>query len=202
MMKLGTISRQISLILAAGLLLGSMAAPGLAEEKQTAKLPKSYQGLGMSSNQPIQFEAESLEVRDQEHMAVFSGHVIVRQEQTVLKADTLNVYYQGSAAAQATGGQPSDAPATPGQGNQQVKRLEANGNVLVTSGQQTASGNAAVFDTTLNTIVLTGNVVLTQGDNVIRGARLVINVETSQAKMEGGRVQMLITPKSLNNNGG
>jgi lipopolysaccharide export system protein LptA len=192
MMKLKAISRHLSLLLTASVMIGATMAPGLADQKQTAKLPKTYQGLGMSSDQPIQFESESLEVRDQEHMAVFSGHVIVHQGATVLKADTLNVYYQGSA---------TEAAAPAGQGTQQVKRLEANGNVLVTSGEQTASGNAAVFDTTLNTIVLTGNVVLTQGDNVIRGPRLVINVETSQAKMEGGRVQMLITPKSLNSGG-
>ena len=44
---------------------------------------------------------------------------------------------------------------------------------------------------------MTGNVVLTQGPNVIRGARLSIDINTSQAHMEGGRVQMLIAPKSL-----
>ena len=47
--------------------------------------------------------------------------------------------------------------------------------------------------------LLTGNVVLTQGDNVIRGAKLLIDINTSQAKMLGGRVQMLIAPKSLDN---
>jgi lipopolysaccharide export system protein LptA len=160
------------------------AGAALAAE-QTAKLPLSYQGLGMSSDQPIQFESEQLEVRDQDQTAVFSGHVIVRQDKTVLKSDTLVVYYVGSA----TGNTP--------QQQQQVRRLEATGNVLVTSADQTASGEKAVFDTAANTIVMTGNVVLTQGPNVIRGARLSIDINTSQAHMEGGRVQMLIAPKSL-----
>ncbi len=177
-----------------------IALPALAAE-QTAKLPSStFQGLGMASDQPIQFESEQLEVHDQDKTAVFTGHVIVRQGTTVLKTDHLVVTYVGSP----TGGQPApaaDQAAAASDGPQQVKRIDATGNVLVTSTNQTASGDAAVFDTAANTIVLTGNVVLTQGDNVIRGQKLMIDVATSEAKMLGGRVQMLIAPKSLETKG-
>jgi lipopolysaccharide export system protein LptA len=166
---------------------GLSSAHAQTKPKQTGTLPSAFQGLGVASNKPIQFEAEALEVRDQENMAVFSGNVVARQEQTILKTDQLYVYYLEDQANQAQ----------PGQGGQQVKRLEAKGKVLVTSGPQTASGNEAVFDTAANTIVLTGNVVLTQGENVIRGPKLVINIDSGQARMEGGRVQMLIEPKSV-----
>lgn len=170
----------------------ALTVGAFAQEKprQTGKLPNTYEGLGVASDAPIQFEAESLEVREAESMAVFSGNVVVRQNQTVLKTDQLVVYYTGQAAKAAEGQQQAG-------GAQQVRRLEANGNVLVTSGPQTASGEQAVFDTAAETIVLTGNVVLTQGANVIRGPRLVINIATSQARMEGGRVQMLIEPNTL-----
>lgn len=185
--------------LPAVLLLSLAAATGaVAQEKprQSAKLPNTYEGLGVASDEPIQFEAESLEVRETESMAVFTGNVVVRQNQTVLKTDRLVVYYTGQAANAAQAAGATGAAAGPG-GAQQVRRLEAAGSVLVTSGPQTASGDQAVFDTAAETIVLTGNVVLTQGANVIRGPRLVINIATSQARMEGGRVQMLIEPKSL-----
>ncbi|WP_181708636.1 LptA/OstA family protein [Chthonobacter rhizosphaerae] len=153
-----------------------------APQRQTGTLSNAFEGLGVAGDQPIQFEAESLEVRERDRMAVFTGNVVVRQQDTVLKTASLTVYYEGEA---------------PGEGAQQVRRLEANGKVLVTSGPQTASGDNAVFDTKAKTIVVSGNVVLTQGDNVIRGPRLVINIDSGQAKMEGGRVQMLIEPKSL-----
>ncbi len=173
-------------VTAVGLLVALAATPTFAAE-QTAKLPaNSYQGLGMSSKEPIQFESEQLEVHDQDKTAVFIGHVIVRQGTTVLKTDRLTVFYQGSPT---------------GEGPQQVSRLDATGSVLVTSANQTASGDAATFDTAANTIMLTGNVVLTQGDNVIRGSKLLIDIKTSQAKMLGGRVQMLIAPKSLDSKG-
>lgn len=164
-----------------------------AEERKSgaATLPNGYQGLGVSSTDPIQFEAESLEVREQESLAIFSGNVVVRQKQTVLKTEKLTVFYEKAAgAAGGAGGDPT-------QGGQQVRRLEASGKVLVTSGPQTASGDNAVFDTRENTIVVTGNVVLTQGDNVIRGPKLIIDIDSGQAKMAGGRVQMLIEPNSL-----
>lgn len=175
------------------------AGPALAQDRKagSAMLPKGYQGLGVSSNEPIQFEAESLEVRDQDQMAVFSGNVVVRQKDTVLKTDRLTVYYEGGQAAQAGQGQDAAGAAAAATGQQQIRRLEATGKVLVTSGPQTASGDSAVFDTKANTIVVSGNVVLTQGDNVIRGPKLLIDINTSKARMEGGRVQMLIEPKSL-----
>jgi lipopolysaccharide export system protein LptA len=167
----------------------ALALPAAAQDKarQSAKLPKAFEGLGVSSNDPIQFEAEALEVREQDRVAIFSGNVVVRQKDTVLKTARLVVTYAGEDAQS---------------GAQQVKKLEADGNVLVTSGPQTASGDKAEFDTEANTIVVTGNVVLTQGANVIRGPRLVIDIDSGQAKMAGGRVQMLIEPRSLKQDSG
>lgn len=175
-------SRLIALGLAVGL---GMSAPALAQQKQTGTLSNAFQGLGVSGDEPIQFEAEALEVREQDRLAIFSGSVVVRQNQTVLKTAKLTVFYEGQAAT------PAEQTA------QQVRRLEAVGDVLVTSGNQTASGNKAVFDTKAKTIEVSGNVVLAQGDNVIRGPRLIIDINSGQARMEGGRVQMLIEPKSL-----
>lgn len=175
-------SRLVALGLAVGL---GLSAPALAQQKQTGTLSNAFQGLGVSGDEPIQFEAESLEVREQDRLAIFSGAVVVRQNQTVLKTAKLTVFYEGQAAT------PAEQTA------QQVRRLEAVGDVLVTSGNQTASGNKAIFDTKAKTIEVSGNVVLAQGDNVIRGPRLIIDINTGQARMEGGRVQMLIEPKSL-----
>jgi lipopolysaccharide export system protein LptA len=51
-----------------------------------------------------------------------------------------------------------------------------------------------VLDMAQDLVTMTGNVVITQGPNVVRGDRLVINLATKQGRMEGGRVQTLITP--------
>jgi lipopolysaccharide export system protein LptA len=64
----------------------------------------------------------------------------------------------------------------------------------VRSGDQVASGDRAIFDMANNMITMQGNVVVTKGQNVVRGDRLVVNLTTKEGRMEGGRVQTLITP--------
>ena len=84
-------------------------------------------------------------------------------------------------------------------GQQQIKRLEARGGVVVTQKTETASGNLGVFDLKSNTVTLTGNVVMTQGKNVLRGEKLVVNLVTGVSRVESGkdgkgRVQGLFMP--------
>ena len=50
-----------------------------------------------------------------------------------------------------------------------------------------------------NTVTLTGNVVMTQGKNVLRGDRLVVNLTSGVSRVESGknghgRVQGLFLP--------
>ena len=51
------------------------------------------------------------------------------------------------------------------------------------------TGDKGVFDMKTNTITLMGNVVVSQGQNVLRGQRLVVDRVTGVSRMEGGRVQ-------------
>ena len=52
------------------------------------------------------------------------------------------------------------------------------------SGTQTATGDNAIVDMKANTITLSGNVVLSQGDdNVITGDQLIIDMTTGRARV-------------------
>ncbi len=141
----------------------------------------AFSGFNTGSDQPIQIEADRLEVRDPEKLAVYIGNVKVRQGDTILEAAELRVFYAGEPTA---GGAPGSS----------VSRIEAGPKVVVHSNDQTASGDSAILDMAKDLITLTGNVVLTSGPNVVRGNRLVVNLQTKQGRMEGGRVQTLITP--------
>jgi len=142
----------------------------------------AFSGFDTGSDDPIQIEADSLEVRDPEKLAVYSGNVRVRQGGTILETPALQVFYTGEPTA---AGAPGSA----------VARIEAGPRVTVRSGDQTASGERAVLDMTQDLITMSGNVVLTQGPNVVRGERLVVNLATRQGRIEGNRVQTLITPR-------
>jgi lipopolysaccharide export system protein LptA len=147
--------------------------------------PNALQGFSKNRNEPVQIEAASLEVRDKDKVATFSGNVHVIQGDTDLRSKTLVVFYEADEAGK--GGIKAAQPG-PG-GSSQIKRLEANGNVLVSQKDQTATGDKGVFDMKTNTITLMGNVVVSQGQNVLRGQRLVVDRVTGVSRMEGGRVQ-------------
>src|SRR4029077_11938887 len=51
---------------------------------------------------------------------------------------------------------------------------------------QNASGDLGVYDTKTKTITLTGNVVISQGKNVVRGERVVVDTTTGDARVESG----------------
>ncbi|MBB3773289.1 lipopolysaccharide export system protein LptA [Angulomicrobium tetraedrale] len=96
----------------------------------------------------------------------------------------------------------TEAPAGVGAGSpinsSAIRRLEINGSVVVTTKEQTATGDQGVFETAANTITLTGNpVVLTQGPNVIRGRKLTVDLTSGTSRFEGGRIESLIVPNSM-----
>ena len=107
-------------------------------------------------------------MRDKDKVATFSGDVKVRQGDTGLRCKSLVVFYEQGGDGGAKGKTMKAAKPGPG-GQQQIKRLEARGGVVVTQKEQTATGETGMFDMQANTVTLTGNVVVTQGQNVLRG---------------------------------
>ena len=141
---------------------------------------------GMSdSSQPIQIEADKLEVADKNGTATFWGNVKVVQGSTILRASSLKVYYFQNGSGS----------------NGKVKRIEAGGRVAVRSEDQRASSDKAIFDMQSEIVTMTGNVTVSQGQNVATGCKLLVYLKTSTTeftpcKKKGGRVKILLTPKS------
>ena len=89
-----------------------------------------------------------------------------------------------SAPAKGTKGAPAAAKAPGAPGPSSFTRIEATGTVYVNAGTQTATGDNAIVDMKANTITLSGNVVLSQGDdNVITGDKLIIDMTTGRARV-------------------
>jgi lipopolysaccharide export system protein LptA len=153
-----------SLIAAA--LLAAVIATTAARGDTTSDI---FAGFQAKSKDPIQVDAQTLEVHEDngQRVSVFSGGVTVTRGNTVMKAATISLYSgtQGAAASA-------------------FSRIEANGKIVVTSGNQSVTGSSAVIDMKANTITVAGGVVLSQGDNVITGSRLVVNMTTGTARVE------------------
>jgi lipopolysaccharide export system protein LptA len=172
-----------------------LACGGAAAAQPSKGPPNALQGFSQNRDQPVHIEATTLEVRDKDKVATFSGDVRVKQGDTGMRCKSLLVFYEGNGA-----GGNAMTSATPGpNGQQKIKRLEARGGVVVTQKQQTATGDLGIFDMQTNTVTLTGNVVMTQGKNVLRGERLVVDLTNGAARVESGkhgngRVQGLFLP--------
>jgi lipopolysaccharide export system protein LptA len=162
----------------------------LAGELWAQDFGAAFSDFDSGSDKPIQIEADRLEIRDPQKLAIYSGHVRVRQGDTILEAPELRVFYSGQGPGDAT------APTTSGPIGSKVSRIEAGPGVSVRSGDRTASGQRVVFDLVKDLVTLEGNVVLTQGENVIRGERVIVNLTTKEGRVEGGRVQTLIAPSA------
>ncbi len=175
-----------------------LAAAG-AQAQPSKGPPNALQGFSQNRDQPVHIEAATLEVRDKDKVATFSGDVRVTQGDTNLRCKSLVVFYEQDDAADKD---KSLKAASPGPGGQQrIKRLEARGGVVVTQKEQTATGATGVFDMKTNTVTLNGKVVMTQGQNVLRGDRLVVDLTSGVSRVESGknggdRVQGLFLPGS------
>jgi lipopolysaccharide export system protein LptA len=165
-MKLATPSMLAALVLVAG-------GAGLAHAQQAKH----------DSNAPIDWDADRMEVHDKDHRAILIGNVKAVQQDMTLTADRATANYTGSVAN--SGGTGADG------GNLQLHRLDANGHVVVTRPNDVAHGEYGIYDLDKRLVTLIGNVTLDRtGPNAgtVRGGRLVINLNTNQANMDGSAV--------------
>ncbi|HVG51791.1 MAG TPA: LptA/OstA family protein [Xanthobacteraceae bacterium] len=187
--------RARELIVAVAALL-MLAAPAALNAQNAAGPPNALQGFSQNRDQPVKIDAASLEVRDKNKTATFSGNVQVVQGDTTLRCKTLAVFYDSEGSNNTmTSARPGPA------GQSRIRRLEARGGVVVTQKDQIAEGETGIFDMASNTVTLSGNVIVKQGQNVLRGDRLVVDLANGTSKVEAGkggtgRVQGLFLPSS------
>lgn len=172
----------------------ALAVSVLSAAAQTGEGASRLSGLNLSGDQPIQIESDRLEVRENENVAVFSGNVSVVQGETLMRTGRMTVYYAQDGGTAAAGGA-------------SIERLEVDGKVYIRSEDQVATGDRGTFDMGTEVLTLSGSeVVLTQGENVIVGCLLTIQMRSGEARLDGcretgagtGRVKMLLQPGSQN----
>src|SRR6478609_1441813 len=131
---------------------------------------------GHDSNAPIDVASDRIEVQDRADRAIFAGNVKVKQAELSLDTARLTVAYTSA-------------------GGLQIDRLDASGGVVVRSPSETARGDFGIYDLDRKLITIIGDVQLTQGRNVVSGQRLVINLDSGRAVIDGG-------PPGVNSSGG
>ena len=126
----------------------------------------SFGGLKQDTSLPVEVKADSLAVNQADGSATFTGNVLVGQGEMRLSAAAVRVDY--------------------GQGGKSIARLHATGGVTLASAKDAAEAREAVYTIATGAVVMTGNVLLTQGQSAISGQKLVIDLKAGTGRMEGG----------------
>ena len=127
-----------------------------------------FGGQGAESGAPVEVTADSLSIDQAAGTAVFEGGVVVGQGALRLAAERVEVEYA--------------------EGTRRIARLTATGAVTLVSGEDAAEAGQAVYDVDGGEIVLTGDVLLTQGaadGAALSAERLRVDLSTGQAELDG-----------------
>lgn len=122
---------------------------------------------GFNSNSPVDVEADRIEVQDRADRAIFSGNVVARQGNMTMNAARVTVIYTNNNGVD-------------------VQRMEATGGVTLRTPTETAQGSVGLYDVDRRLVTLIGGVHLTQGQNRVQGGRLVLDLNSHRAVMDGG----------------
>jgi len=149
-------------------ILAALAGPGAAQEAKVA-----FGGLAQDTSLPVEVQADTLSVNNADGTAVFSGNVLVGQGEMRLAAAKVTVEYDKDGKA--------------------IARLHATGGVTIANLADAAEAKEALYTIDSGVIVLTGDVLLTQGASALSGEKLTIQLKDGTGVMEG-RVSTVFVP--------
>lgn len=127
----------------------------------------SAQGIARhDSRAPVTYDAAKFVLDDRANQVIFSGGVIVNQAELRLQSDRMLVNF-------------TDA------GRLEIQRITATGGVVITRGDERASGDNAIYDFNRRIITMAGNVRLRRGSDTLNGGRLTIDLDTGVSTVDG-----------------
>lgn len=158
----------------AGLLL---AATGTMAFAQGASVPFGI--VNHDNTLPIEVGADSLSISQKDSSAEFIGNVKIGQGELKISADKVTILYS----------------AKDGKATGEIDTIHALGHVTLSNGAEAAEGAEATYQVATGLIVVTGQVLLTQGNNALSGDTLEIDLKSGTANVTG-HVQTVFRPGS------
>lgn len=146
----------------------------LAPVPALAQMDLSLGGVASDGTTPVEVTAESLTVDQDTGRAVFSGDVLVVQGDIRMAAGEVEVIYDTEGNA--------------------VSRLLATGGVTFATATDAAEAASADYDLATGLLVLTGQVLLTQGNLALSAERMTVNLRDGSAQLDG-RVRTVFLPE-------
>ena len=164
-------------------------SPVIALSAKSKDVLKKEQG-----EKPIEIQSDKLRSENEGKKFIFSGNVFSVWGDLEIKSDVLEVY---SNSKKQTGQKSASGNSNPP--DQDLDKVIAIGNVKIKKGDRRAQGDRAHYDNKKQIIIITGkpNATAWEGENIIRGNKMIFVMEKDLFKVEG-RVNVVLNPKKSN----
>jgi lipopolysaccharide export system protein LptA len=153
--------------------------------------------IATNSKSPVDVTSDELDTSNNQCISTWQGNVEALQDAARLRTDQLKIFMQTKAS------KPGSSDTSCGD----VVRMEAHGAVYYMNPNERVHGDQAIYEAEPDTLTVTGDVVAVNGQNVLRGERMVINMKTGQGQMvtgvkgrnQPGRVRGVFYPQQSQN---
>lgn len=122
-------------------------------------------------SQPIEIVADELEVQQKHNIATFTGNVVAIQSDFELKANEMTVFYRTD-----------DSKSGESVGNA-ISKIETKGDVSLKTPKESATSSYGVYDIDTQILTLNGDVQLSSGDNTVSGTKLVYDITEGKSRL-------------------
>ncbi len=158
-------------------------------------VPVAAQVMSGNGGEPIKIVSDRFDIYSDKRIAVFSGNVMVTQEDTIIKSDEFYLQYKKKDTAP----QPKERNINPGLVNAgEIEKIEAKGNVIIRQKDKVVTGNDAIFFYDEQKVIITGDPIMQEGNNIIKGERIIFFLKENRGIVESsstGRVTATIYPE-------
>ncbi|MDA8126404.1 MAG: hypothetical protein M0009_14625 [Deltaproteobacteria bacterium] len=154
----------------------------------------------VAREEPIQIVSDRLDAYNEKRMVVFSGNAVATQGIRTIRADRLIIYYKEEKPEEKRPGTTAAKKQTDAEEMGALDRIEAKGHVIITEAERIVTGEEGVFEQDAQKITMTGDAVMREGNNVIRGNRIVVFIDENRGVVESSenkRVTATIYPNEV-----
>ena len=161
-----------------------IAMAALAAAGVLAAQPAAAQ-LG-NAKAPLDITADEAESHNAECTAIWRGSAEALQGTSRLRADVMTATMERQANKVKPSGAPTGGATTGGGSCGDLISIEAKGSVYFVDATRRVHGDKGFYDAASTTVTITGDVTAVEGDNVMRGTKMVYNTQTGEGHVEGG----------------
>lgn len=150
--------------------------------------------LGKLSDKPMEITSDCMEISKDKKLVIFSGNAKVTKGNSLLKSDKIFLYFNTESHKKDKIGKMET------QKSGELERIEAKGNVYLYNEKRIATGNEAIYYRDSNKVVMMGNAVLKDGQNYIKGDRVIVFLDENRGMVEGSTqkpVKAIIYPENM-----